>query len=154
MTAWEVYISPLMAGISFYGTAMNMNPIFARTVEISPAFMHNWLAILEYHQDRCAGRINWNKLLWGWTLLVSCVSACLTSIPHGDIAFILKPLFDRRNLRQVLWHPCCLLLGIIGSYQFFSKTALTIFLIFCMKVQDYNGKKRTRRFYRKNSNFL
>ena len=35
-------------------------------------------------------------------------------------------------------------------YQFFSKTVLRIFLIFCMNVQYHKGKKRTRRFFRKN----
>ena len=34
------------------------------------------------------------------------------------------------------------------------KTALTIFLIFCMKVHHYKGKKTTRRFFRENSQFF
>ncbi len=41
--------------------------------------------------------------------------------------------------------------AVIVSNQFFSKTAPTIFLIFCMKVHHYKGKKLTRRFFRKNS---
>ena len=43
---------------------------------------------------------------------------------------------------------------IVSSYQFFSKTALRIFLIFSMKVPYYKGKKRARRFFRKNSGSL
>ena len=35
--------------------------------------------------------------------------------------------------------------------QFFSKTALRIFLIFCMKVPDYKDMKTTRAFFEKNS---
>ena len=43
---------------------------------------------------------------------------------------------------------------VVSSPQFFSKTALRIFLIFCMKVPYYKGKKRARRFFRKNSGSL
>ena len=52
---------------------------------------------------------------------------------------------------MVLWDWCRNSWLIIVSEQFFSKTALTIFLIFCMKVHHYKGKKRTRRFFRENS---
>ena len=65
--------------------------------QYATAFLHNWLAILEYHHDRNAGRINWNKLLWGCTILeyLACLQyyACFINIPHGAIPFILKPLF-------------------------------------------------------------
>ena len=37
----------------------------------------------------------------------------------------------------------------VGSHRFFSKTALRIFLIFCMKIQHYKGKKCTGPFVRK-----
>ena len=40
------------------------------------------------------------------------------------------------------------------SYHFFSKTALRIFLIFCLKVPYYKGQKRARRFFRRNSGSL
>ena len=49
-------------------------------------------------------------------------------------------------------------LGIVGplvgwllTVQFFRKTAHRIFLIFCMNVPYYKGKKRTRRFSREKS---
>jgi hypothetical protein len=42
----------------------------------------------------------------------------------------------------------------VGGYQFSRKTALRIFLIFCMNVPYYKGKKRTRRFFQKNSGSL
>ena len=41
-----------------------------------------------------------------------------------------------------------------NNKQFFSKTALTIFLIFSMNVHHYKGKKLTRRFFRKKSRFF
>ena len=41
-----------------------------------------------------------------------------------------------------------------NSEQFFSKTALTIFLIFSMNVHHYKGKKLTRRFFQKKSRFF
>ena len=50
------------------------------------------------------------------------------------------------SLRLVGW-----LVSWLVGYQFFSKTALRIFLIFCMKVPYYKGKKRTRRFFREKS---
>ena len=40
---------------------------------------------------------------------------------------------------------------LVVSDQFFSKTALRIFLIFCMKVVPHKISKLTRRFFRKNS---
>ena len=40
------------------------------------------------------------------------------------------------------------------SEQFFSKTALRIFMIFCMKVPYYKSKKRARQFFRKKSGSL
>ena len=46
------------------------------------------------------------------------------------------------------------MVGWLVSNQFCSKTALTIFLIFCMKVHHYKGKKLTRRFFRKKSQFF
>ena len=42
-------------------------------------------------------------------------------------------------------------LQLVVSYQNFSKMALTIFFIFCMKVPYYKGKKRSQAFFRKNS---
>ena len=45
-------------------------------------------------------------------------------------------------------------LQLVVSVQFCSKTALRIFLIFCMKVPYYKSKKRARRFFRKNSGSL
>ena len=41
--------------------------------------------------------------------------------------------------------------GPLVSKQSFSKTALRIFMIFCMKVPYYKSKKRARRFFRKNT---
>ena len=41
--------------------------------------------------------------------------------------------------------------GRLVSEHVFSKTALRIFLIFCMKVQHDNGSKRTRPFVREKS---
>ena len=41
-----------------------------------------------------------------------------------------------------------------NNKQFFSKTALTIFLIFSMNVHHYKGKKLTRRFFRKKCRFF
>ena len=43
---------------------------------------------------------------------------------------------------------------LVVSEQFFSKTALRIFLILCMKVPYSEGKKRTWRFSRKKSGSL
>ena len=43
---------------------------------------------------------------------------------------------------------------LVVSEQFFSKTALRIFLILCMKVPYYKSKKCTRPFFRKNTGSL
>ena len=40
---------------------------------------------------------------------------------------------------------------VVVSHQNFSKMALTIFFIFCLKVPYYKGKKRSQAFFRKNS---
>ena len=43
------------------------------------------------------------------------------------------------------------LVGQLVSKQFFSKTALRISQLFCMKVPYYKGQKLTRRFFQKNT---
>ena len=68
-----------------------------------------------------------------------------------------RPPFHLLNLRlrRSRSHRITLVSSwLVSNNQFFSKTALRIFLIFCMKVPYYKGKKRTRRFFRKNSGSL
>ena len=46
------------------------------------------------------------------------------------------------------------MVGWLVGEQVFSKTALRIFMIFCMNVPYHKGKKRTRPFVRENSRSL
>ena len=74
-------------------------------------------------------------------------------ISKGIIEFVVKAFLDRRQwspIRSVLLVIIDWLVGWLGGNAVFSETALRIFLIFCMKLGDYKGRKLTEPDFRKN----
>ena len=65
---------------------------------------------------------------------------------HNLPAFLL----DRRQRGPIRWVLLVIIGWLVGN-AVFSETALRVFLIFCMKLGDYEGRKVTAGFLKKNS---